>query len=75
MSVGSLVVLLLVPAVVFPARALAYVDPGSGSLVVQGIIAAILGVGLTIRLYWRRIRNRFTGKPPRDHESETDADA
>lgn len=74
MSAASARVLLLVLAVaLFPARAQAYVDPGSGSLVVQGIIAAILGVGLTIRLYWRRIRDRFTGKQPRDHGTDADA--
>jgi hypothetical protein len=73
MSAGSSLVSLLVLAVVFPARAQAYVDPGSGSLAVQGIIAAILGVGLTIRLYWRRIRDRLRGKPQRDDEPDTDA--
>jgi len=73
MPVGSSLVLLLVLAVVFPARAEAYVDPGSGSLAVQGIIAAILGAGLTIRLYWRRIRDRLRGKPLRDDETDSDA--
>lgn len=57
----------------FPAPAQAYVDPGSGSLAVQGIIAAILGVGLTLRLYWRRIRDRLRGRPQRDDETDADA--
>ncbi|MBK8164846.1 MAG: hypothetical protein IPK64_02660 [bacterium] len=69
----SWLVLLLVPAVMFPAPAQAYVDPGSGSLAVQGIIAAILGVGLTLRLYWRRIRDRLRGRPQRDDETDADA--
>jgi hypothetical protein len=72
MSVGQLPYFLLVLALAFPAPAQAYVDPGSGSLAVQGIIAAILGVGLTVRLYWRRLRDRFRGKP---RDDKTDADA
>lgn len=64
--------LLLIAALVAPAPAHAYVDPGTGSLAVQGIIAAILGVGLTIKLTWRRIRARLTGKPSRDEGSDAD---
>jgi hypothetical protein len=61
----ALVVVLLVPA-----AARAYIDPGSGSLVFQGIIAAVLGVGVAIRLFWQRIKARLTGRrrpdPDRD---------
>lgn len=55
-----------------PATAHAYVDPGTGSLALQGIIAAVLGLGLTLKLYWRRIRKRLTGKPERDDETDAD---
>lgn len=36
--------------------ALAYIDPGMGSMAVQAIIAAIAGVGVTIRLFWQKLR-------------------
>lgn len=62
----ALVVVLLVPA-----AAAAYVDPGSGSLVFQGIIAAVLGAGVAIRLFWRRIKARLTGR----RRSDPDRDA
>jgi len=40
----------------FPPRAHAYLDPGSGSYVLQLVIAALLGAALTIKLYWKRIK-------------------
>jgi hypothetical protein len=68
----SLALVLLIAALLAPATAHAYVDPGTGSMVLQGVIAAVLGLGLTLKLYWRRIRKRLTGK--RERDDETDAD-
>ncbi|MCP4953868.1 MAG: hypothetical protein GY922_18680 [Proteobacteria bacterium] len=41
--------------------AFAYLDPGTGSMVLQGVIAAIAVVGFTIKSYWYKIR-AFFGK-------------
>jgi hypothetical protein len=68
----SLALVLLIAALLAPATAHAYVDPGTGSMVLQGVIAAVLGLGLTLKLYWRKIRKRLTGK--RERDDETDAD-
>jgi hypothetical protein len=46
-----------------PAPAWAYLDPGTGSFLIQGIIAAVIGVGVTLKLYWKRIKSAITGKP------------
>jgi hypothetical protein len=35
---------------------LAYIDPGTGSVLVQALIAAIAGIAVTTRLYWERIK-------------------
>jgi len=43
-------------------RAQAYLDPGSGSLIVQIIIGGILAGLVAIRLYWSRIVGFVTGK-------------
>ena len=72
MTARLLALVLITGALLAPQPAHAYVDPGAGSLVIQGIIAAVVGVGLTLRLYWRRIRRLFTGKPSRDDESDAD---
>jgi len=40
--------------------ALAYVDPGTGSLIFQMLLGAVLGVGVALKLYWRKLRETFT---------------
>ncbi len=73
MTARLLVLVLLAGAALTPTSAHAYVDPGAGSLVIQGIIAAVVGVGLTVRLFWSRIRKLLTGKTPRDDESDAES--
>ena len=41
--------------------AFTYLDPGTGSMILQGVIAAIAVVGFTIKSYWYKIR-AFFGK-------------
>jgi len=33
----------------------AYLDPGSGSLIIQLVIAALLGLAVTVRIFWTNI--------------------
>lgn len=37
----------------------AYIDPGTGSLLLQGLIAGIAAGLYTIKLYWYRLKNFF----------------
>jgi len=39
---------------------LLYLDPGSGSLIVQAIVGAVAAAGVAIKLFWHRIL-RFLG--------------
>jgi hypothetical protein len=60
---------LAVALLLLPVPALAYIDPGTGSFVIQGIIAAVVGAGLAIKMFWHRIKSVFTGKPtPEDDD-------
>lgn len=43
--------------VVCAERAHAYIDPGSGSYVLQLLVAGLLGAGVAVRIYWKRIRS------------------
>jgi hypothetical protein len=36
-----------------------YLDPGSGSFLLQLLIAAIAGIALAVKIYWRRIAAFF----------------
>ena len=40
---------------VWPSECFAYIDPGTGSILIQGIIGAIAAIGVTLKLYWHRI--------------------
>jgi len=45
------------------APAYAYIDPGTGSFLIQGIIAAVIGAGVVAKLFWHKIKAVITGKP------------
>jgi len=53
----------LLPAVLLllalPQDAAAYIDPGTGSLILQGLIAAFAAAAVVIRGYWYRIKAFF----------------
>jgi hypothetical protein len=40
----------------------AYIDPSTGSMMVQGVIAAVTSAAVVLRLSWTRIREMFKGK-------------
>jgi len=60
-------------ALLFPPRAAAYLDPGSGSFILQILAAALLGAGVAIRMQWRKIKRWF--RPSAKGENEPPADA
>jgi hypothetical protein len=41
---------------------MAYLDPGAASIIIQGIIAGVVGIGAFFKLYWRRLRTLFAGR-------------
>ncbi len=41
----------------------AYLDPGSGSFIIQLVIASLVGVGFLVRSYWMKITSLFRGTP------------
>ena len=45
---------------------LAYIDPGTGSLVLQMIAGGVAAVAVTAKLYWRRVRRVLRLRPPED---------
>lgn len=53
---------------------LPYLDPGSGSFVLQLVIAALLGLAVAVRASWSRIKGLFGVKPKAD-EDDDDAES
>ncbi len=67
-SAVRLVAVLAALFVIVPSAAYAYIDPGTGSFVIQGVIAAVVGAGVVLRMFWSRIKTAITGKQPQDDE-------
>ncbi len=44
----------------FVSDAYAYLDPNTGSLVIQMLIGALAGIGITLKIYWHRIKEKFS---------------
>jgi len=48
-----------------------YLDPGSGSILIQLAVAALLGAGLFIRSQWAKIK-KLLGMPSSEDEDSDD---
>lgn len=57
-------VLLLVFAAETPVDA--YLDPGSGSMLVQLLLGGVAGAAVIVKLGWQRFRGMFGGSSPKD---------
>jgi apolipoprotein N-acyltransferase len=47
---------------VFPARAYGYLDPATGSMVLQVLVGGLLAVAAVLRMYWKKTRSLFSRK-------------
>lgn len=73
MSKSVLSIFLVLVVITYSQSAVAYLDPGTGSFMLQMLIAGIIGALFTIKLYWYRLKaflNRLFG---RDTGAITDA--
>jgi len=46
----------------------AYLDPGSGSFLIQLLLAGIVGAGFIIKVYWKKIKGLFTRSAPKKED-------
>ena len=58
----------LISNVFFPSTALAYVDPGSGSVIVTTVLGLIAAVSYTFRKYFYKIKKMFARKPEQEQQ-------
>ena len=54
---------------VLPNEAYAYLDPGTGSMVIQVIIATFAAIACTFKIWYSKIKGIFT----KNKDNETDA--
>jgi hypothetical protein len=51
--------------------AVAYLDPGTGSMLLQVILGGIAAVGVAIKLYWHKLRAAFGMAKKEEIEDES----
>jgi hypothetical protein len=51
---------------------LPYLDPGSGSFIIQILIAVLLGLGVALRVSWSKIKTYFGAKPKAEEDDDTE---
>ena len=49
-----------------------YLDPGSGSFIIQLLIGGLVGAGFLIKAYWRKIKGLFNRNTPTEDTENTD---
>ena len=49
----------------------AYLDPGTGSIILQSILAGIAVAMGVLRLYWYRLKAFFSGKPTKTEAQDS----
>ena len=58
----NLVLLLGVTFVLYPPTVHAYLDPGSGSMLLQILLGGFAAIGVISKLYWHRLTSVFRRK-------------
>ena len=50
----------------FISDAYAYLDPGTGSVFIQAIIGALVGIGITLKIYWYKIKEKIASSSKKE---------
>jgi hypothetical protein len=53
-----------------PASNAAYLDPGSGSIIIQVVMAVLLGGALILKVYWKKITSFFNKTKDEDDDDQ-----
>jgi ethanolamine utilization microcompartment shell protein EutS len=54
---------------------LAYIDPGSGSFILQALIAAVAGAAVAVNAYWEKIKRVLGFRSSKSEDEPTDPGA
>ena len=61
-NTASIFTVFVVTFTILPSKVYAYLDPGSGSYVIQILIASLAAVGFFVKTYWNQIKGFFNKK-------------
>ena len=60
------IVLFLFFVICIPSNAYAYIDPGTGSVLLAALVGSLAAIGTTISIYWSKIKSFFSKKEKND---------
>jgi hypothetical protein len=69
----AIVAWLAVQLVGFSAAAHAYLDPGTGSILVQSLLAGVAGAVAVVSVYWQRVKAFFVNLRKSSRDTQTSA--
>jgi hypothetical protein len=61
-----LAAVLLLVLFLLPVCGYSYIDLGSGSYIIQLLIAGFVGFSLSVRIFWKKLKSRFSKKTKTD---------
>jgi len=44
----------------FVSDAYAYLDPGTGSMIIQSLVGVFIAIGIALKVYWTKIKYAFS---------------
>jgi hypothetical protein len=56
----TIILVLLFSTGYFISDAYAYLDAGTGSIILQSLIGVLVGVAITLKIYWLKIKEKFS---------------
>ncbi|MFB0565544.1 MAG: hypothetical protein ACETWK_07680 [Candidatus Aminicenantaceae bacterium] len=59
MSYKKIIIYLLF-IILFSEKLYCYIDPGAGSYIIQLIIAGLIGISFSFKLFWKKIKKLFS---------------
>ena len=71
---GSFILIVLFLSLIAPSVAFAYLDPGSGSMLLQLVLGGLAGLAVIAKLYWHRLLGLF-GMHAQQEESDSETNS
>ena len=65
--------LMIIPSIFYQFSvpdAYAYIDPGTGSVIIQMIIGGLVGTGIAVKVFWYRIKSALSPSFKRNNSDE-----
>lgn len=72
LKIKRMFVIFILCYMIFPYKAYAYIDLGTGSYIIQILIASFIGIIFSMKIYWRKVKTYFVNLFYRRHQNGDD---